>query len=48
LHFDCEIDENGMAAAIALQQQLGSVTAPLRLSDVVDSRFVKSLAMSAR
>jgi NitT/TauT family transport system substrate-binding protein len=48
LHFDCEIDESGMEAAIALQQQLGSVTGPLRLSDVVDSRFVKSPAMSAR
>jgi ABC-type nitrate/sulfonate/bicarbonate transport system substrate-binding protein len=40
LHFDCEIDADGMAAAIALQRQLGSVTAPLRLSDVVDARFV--------
>jgi NitT/TauT family transport system substrate-binding protein len=48
LHFDCEIDAEGMAAAIALQQKLGSVTGPLRLIDILDSRFAKSPAMSAR
>jgi hypothetical protein len=29
----------GLAAAIALQQRLGSVPASLRLSDIVDPRF---------
>src|SRR3954447_664889 len=37
LHFDCEIDLEGMAAALALQQKLGSVPPSLRLSDVLGS-----------
>jgi ABC-type nitrate/sulfonate/bicarbonate transport system substrate-binding protein len=39
LHFDCEIDMDGMAAAIALQRKLGSVTGSLALTDILDSRF---------
>ena len=39
LHFDCEIDMEGLAAAIALQQRLGSVPASLLLNDIVDPRF---------
>ena len=39
LHFDCEVDVEGLAAAIALQQRLGSVPASVRLSDIVDPRF---------
>ena len=39
LHFDCKVDMEGLAAAIALQQRLGSVPASLRLSDIVDPRF---------
>jgi ABC-type nitrate/sulfonate/bicarbonate transport system substrate-binding protein len=39
LHFDCEIDMEGLAAAIALQRRLGSVPASLALSDILDSRF---------
>jgi NitT/TauT family transport system substrate-binding protein len=41
LHFDCEIDEDGMEAAIALQRRLGSVHASLLLDDVLDRRFVR-------
>ena len=47
LHFDCEIDEDGMEAAIALQRRLGSVNASLRLEDILDRRFAPSLAASA-
>ena len=46
LHFDCEIDRKGMEAAIALQRKLGSIPGPLRLSDVVDRRFVTALSSS--
>jgi ABC-type nitrate/sulfonate/bicarbonate transport system substrate-binding protein len=46
LHFDCAIDEEGMEAAIALQRKLGSVTGPLRLSDILDSRFARAPAVS--
>jgi ABC-type nitrate/sulfonate/bicarbonate transport system substrate-binding protein len=46
LHFDCEIDMDGMEAAIALQQKLGSVAGPLRLTDILDPRFAKSPAVS--
>jgi len=41
LHFDCEIDEQGMEAAIALQRRLGSVAVPLHLVDIVDTRFAR-------
>jgi NitT/TauT family transport system substrate-binding protein len=44
LHFDCEIDEDGMEAAIALQRRLGSVNASLRLDDILDRRFAHSPA----
>jgi NitT/TauT family transport system substrate-binding protein len=39
LHFDCEIDAEGLDGAIALQQKLGAVTRPIRLADIIDSRF---------
>ncbi len=39
LHFDCEIDEQGMQAAIALQRKLGSVTVPMHLTSILDARF---------
>lgn len=39
LHFDCEIDREGMEAAIALQQKLGAVKKPLQLSEIADARF---------
>jgi hypothetical protein len=39
LHFDCEVDMEALAAALALQQRLGSVPASLRLSDIVDPHF---------
>ena len=38
LHFDCEIDIEGLAAAVTLQQRLGSVRPPLRLTDIIDPR----------
>jgi hypothetical protein len=44
LHFDCEIDRDGMEAAIALQQKLGAVTRPLQLADIIDARFALSEA----
>jgi ABC-type nitrate/sulfonate/bicarbonate transport system substrate-binding protein len=40
LHFDCEIDTDGMEAAIALQAKLGAMSRPLQLADIVDARFV--------
>ncbi len=39
LHFDCEIDLEGLQAAIALQQKLGAIKRPLALGDVSDLRF---------
>jgi ABC-type nitrate/sulfonate/bicarbonate transport system substrate-binding protein len=39
LHFNCEVDMEGLAAAVALQQRLGSVPASLRMDDVIDPRF---------
>jgi len=47
LHFDCEVDMEGLAAAIVLQQRLGSVPASLRLSDILDQRFTMSAAQPA-
>jgi NitT/TauT family transport system substrate-binding protein len=42
LHFDCEIDTNGLAAAIELQQRLGSVGISLQMSEILDSRFASA------
>jgi NitT/TauT family transport system substrate-binding protein len=39
LHFDCEIDYEGLEAAIALQQKLGAVRRPIRMTDIIDARF---------
>ncbi len=39
LHFDCEIDVEGLRAAIALQQKLGAFDRRLGLRDVADFRF---------
>jgi len=39
LHFDCDIDREGLEAAIALQRRLGAVTVPLTIANVVDARF---------
>ena len=39
LHFDCEIDIEGMEAAMALQQKLGALKKPMRLADIADTRF---------
>jgi ABC-type nitrate/sulfonate/bicarbonate transport system substrate-binding protein len=39
LHFDCEIDQEGMESAIALQRKLGAVRRPMQLSEIVDPRF---------
>jgi ABC-type nitrate/sulfonate/bicarbonate transport system substrate-binding protein len=47
LHFDCEVDTEGLAAAIALQQRLGGVPASLRLNDIVDPRFTAGGAQLA-
>jgi ABC-type nitrate/sulfonate/bicarbonate transport system substrate-binding protein len=40
LHFDCAIDAQGLEAAVALQRELGAVTTPLALSDIIDHRYV--------
>lgn len=37
LHFDCAIDTEGLKAALTLQQELGAITAPLSLADVVNN-----------
>ena len=47
LHFDCEIDVQGLKAAIALQQRLGAFSRPLALKDVGDFRFQPSEIRSA-
>jgi NitT/TauT family transport system substrate-binding protein len=39
LHFDCAIDFAGLEAALGLQRNLGAVTVPLSLADIVDHRF---------
>jgi NitT/TauT family transport system substrate-binding protein len=39
LHFDCDIDIEGLRAAIALQQKLGAFSHPLQLKDAGDFRF---------
>jgi ABC-type nitrate/sulfonate/bicarbonate transport system substrate-binding protein len=39
LHFDCEIDREGLNAALALQRKLGAVTRQLTIDDVSDLRF---------
>ena len=39
LHFDCDIDIEGLAAAVVLQQRLGSVPPSLRVTDIIDPRF---------
>jgi ABC-type nitrate/sulfonate/bicarbonate transport system substrate-binding protein len=40
LHFDCAVDVEGLEAAVALQRELGAVTTPVALNDIVDNRFV--------
>jgi ABC-type nitrate/sulfonate/bicarbonate transport system substrate-binding protein len=47
LHFDCEVDVEGLASAIALQHRLGSVPASLRLDEILDPRFNMSIAQPA-
>jgi ABC-type nitrate/sulfonate/bicarbonate transport system substrate-binding protein len=42
LHFDCEIDVEGVEAAIALQRKLGAVIHPIHFSDIIDARFSPS------
>ena len=39
LHFDCEVDLEGLQAAISLQQKLGAIAGPLAIEDVGDFRF---------
>ena len=39
LHFDCQIDRDGMEAAIALQRNLGAITQSMKLADIIDPRF---------
>jgi len=40
LHYDCQIDEAGLAIAIDLQRRLGAFQNDLGVSDVTDLRFV--------
>lgn len=40
LHFDCEIDVEGLENAIDLQQKLGAVQRPMKIEDVADFRFL--------
>ena len=39
LHFDCEIDVEGLGNAIALQQKLGAVARSITIQEVADFRF---------
>ena len=39
LHFDCEIDVEGLGNAIDLQRKLGAVQHPMSIEDVADFRF---------
>ena len=39
LHFDCEIDFDGLQAAVDLQRKLGALNAMLSLAEIVDARF---------
>jgi NitT/TauT family transport system substrate-binding protein len=41
LHFDCEIDVDGLKAAIEFQESLGSLARPIALDDIVDFKFQK-------
>lgn len=43
LHFDCEVDIEGLEAAITLQHKLGAVTRLLRTEEIVDDRFQRAL-----
>jgi NitT/TauT family transport system substrate-binding protein len=43
LHFDCEIDNGGLQAAIALQEKLGAIPKLLQLEEIVDARFAPIL-----
>ena len=44
LHFNCEVDMEGLAAAVALQHSLGSVPVSLQLDDIMDPRFTVGVA----
>jgi ABC-type nitrate/sulfonate/bicarbonate transport system substrate-binding protein len=46
LHFDCEIDMEGLEAAMALQQKLGTLKRPLQLDDIIDKRFARMSSAS--
>jgi NitT/TauT family transport system substrate-binding protein len=39
LHFDCEIDLDGLVEAVTLQQRLGAIKAPLGIAEITDLRF---------
>jgi ABC-type nitrate/sulfonate/bicarbonate transport system substrate-binding protein len=39
LHFDCQIDLEGLHAAVALQRRLGAFSRDLRLDEIADLRF---------
>jgi ABC-type nitrate/sulfonate/bicarbonate transport system substrate-binding protein len=47
LHFDCDIDADGLEAAIALQRKLGSITHQLHLTDILDPRFARQGAAAS-
>jgi|GraSoiStandDraft_41_1057321.scaffolds.fasta_scaffold131664_2 NitT/TauT family transport system substrate-binding protein len=44
LHFDCEIDRDGLAAALALQQKLGGVAGSLQLTEILAAHFANANA----
>jgi ABC-type nitrate/sulfonate/bicarbonate transport system substrate-binding protein len=44
LHFDCEIDLEGLEAAITLQHGLGAIDHRLQIADIADLRFQELLA----
>jgi NitT/TauT family transport system substrate-binding protein len=40
LHYDCELDMNGLQQAIGLQESLGAIKGPMTAADISDLRFL--------
>ena len=47
LHLDCEINLDGLQAAMRLQHGLGALRRPLDVADIVDLRFQQAHAAPA-
>jgi len=40
LHYDCEVDMEGLQQAIDLQERLGAIKGPMKAADIADLRFL--------